>query len=461
MKIAILGAGGVRTPLIVESMIRRQDKIGLSELALMDIDGDRLEIIGELTAPLEQSGAKFKITRTTQAREALAGADYVITTFRVGGIESRVIDERVPLELGILGQETTGPGGFAMGLRSVPVLLDYIRLMGEVCPQAWLINFANPAGMMTEAIANIAGWGRSVGICDAPSSMLRVVAAVLSAISGSKVRPEDVSFDYFGLNHLGWVRSVVYNGVDYLPQLIQMIRSAGEIPGLPFETDFIASLGMIPNEYLYYFYYNHQAVQNILRSEESRGEMIAAMNVRLFKELRQALDRGDQPGMAEKYQAYLNQRGATYMAAETGKQHEFNAILPDLASALEGEGYAGVALDVIEGLSGEYPRRMILNVPNRGAIHGMQSGDVVEIPVEVSRGSIQPLAIGEIPEYCLGLMKMVKAYEKLTVEAAVEKSYAKALMALTIHPLVLDRAAARAILDGYLGKHGAYFPRLS
>lgn len=450
MKLTILGAGGVRTPLMVESVIRRQERLDISELALMDIDPNRMEIIGGLTAPLE-SRASFKITRTTDPKTALEGADYVITTFRVGGIESRVVDERVPLELGVLGQETTGPGGFAMGMRSIPVLMSYLQQMQVLCPEAWLINFANPAGMMAESIRK-AGWKRSVGICDGPISILRVAAAVI----GKPV--DEVYLDYFGLNHLGWVRSVIHNTQDYLPQILGMIQTAGAIPGLPFDPLLIHSLGMIPNEYLYYFYYDRQAVHNILQGEETRGEQITRLNHKLFGELRSLLDAGRLNDMTTCYHDYLNERGSTYMARETGHHHE---VPEALLKALEGEGYAGVALDLIEGLTGDHPSRMILNIPNEGAITGMDEADVVEIPAVVSKGFVKPLPAGAIPDMCLGLMKQVKAYERLTIEAAIEGSYKKALLALTIHPLVRDGEIARKILDGYIQQHGPIFPRLS
>jgi 6-phospho-beta-glucosidase len=277
MKLTILGAGGVRTPLMVEALLRRQKRLNLDELALMDIDSGRLEVIGGLTHSLEAK-ASFKITRTTNPRAALEGADYVITTFRVGGIESRIIDERVPLALGVIGQETTGPGGFAMGMRSIPVLLRYVEQMRAVCPDAWLINFANPAGMMAEAVHR-AGWKRAVGICDGPISILRVAAAVI----GKPV--EEVYLDYFGLNHLGWVRSVIHDTFDYLPQILGMIATAGSIPGLPFDPVLIQTLGMVPNEYLYYYYNDRQAVHNILAGEETRGEQITRLNKDLFARL--------------------------------------------------------------------------------------------------------------------------------------------------------------------------------
>ncbi len=459
MKITIIGAAGVRTPLIVQAMIKRQDRLDLGELALMDIDHERLEVIGALTLPLEKGqGTRFKITRTTDARSALEGADFVITTFRVGGIESRVIDERVPLSHGLLGQETTGPGGFAMGLRSIPVLLEYVDLIRELCPQAWLINFANPAGMMAEALVRAAGWERMAGICDAPSQMLRVAAAVLNA------RPDEVYLDYFGLNHLGWIRKIILNGKDYLPELIEMVAQAGGIPGLPFDPQILSGLGMVPNEYLYYYYFARQAVENILRSEQSRGEQIASLNLKLFANLKDLLhsDRPDRlERMQSKYQAYLNRRNETYMASETGRAPGEEALDPSIAQALEGEGYAGVALDLIEGLSGIQPKQMILNIPNRGAIAGMDPDDVVEIPAMVSRNFIHPLAVGEIPTACLGLMKSVKEYEKLTIAASIEGSYSKALLALTLHPLVRDRALAKVVLDEYIVQHGDYFPSLS
>jgi 6-phospho-beta-glucosidase len=452
MKIAIIGAAGIRTPLILEAMLRRQDRLRLRELALMDINGPRLEIIASLTAPLEQGGnMHFKLTRTTEARVALAGADYVITTFRVGGILSRVIDERVPLDMGVLGQETTGPGGFAMGLRTIPVLLDYLQLMQEVCPQAWLINFANPAGMLAEAAVTAGGWRRTVGICDAPSGMLRAAAALADA------RPEEVYLDYFGLNHLGWVRRVLVRGEDYLPGFIDLFRQMGGMPGLPFDLELIASLGLIPNEYLYYFYHNHQAVDNILQAGQSRGEQIAALNETLFNDLAALLQKDDLDAMHDRYLAYLGERGATYMSRETGHSHTLDEKLSQI---MKGEGYAGVALDVIEGLSGIRPCQMILNVPNHGAITGMGHQDVVEIPAFVMPGGIHPLTVGEIPPACLGLMKQVKAYEQLTIQAAVENSYTKAFLALSQHPLVPGRDLARSILDGYIEKHGDCFPQL-
>lgn len=453
MKLTIIGAAGLRTPLIVEEIIRRQELLHITELWLMDIDGRRLQIIAAITAPAENdSGTHFAIHRTTDAEEALRGADYVITTFRVGGIESRIIDEKVALNLGFLGQETTGPGGFAMGIRSIPVLLKYIDLMREVCPNAWLINFANPSGMMAEAVSEYGGWQRTVGICDGPSSMLEIIAQLAG------VPLDELAMEYFGLNHLGWVRAITHKQTNIVPQLVLLLEQIGHVPGFHIDTHLVASLGMIPNEYLYYYYHSRQAVQNILTAGQTRGELVAALNNEIFERLAELSKAEDYEGMRTAHHDYIYQRGQTYMRNETGQQT--NAEVQKVMDEAADLGYANLALNLIEALVGGQPRRLVVNIPNRGAIAGLRPEDVVEIPAWVSQDRVEGLAIGEIPDACLGLMKQVKAYEKLTIQAAVEGSYRKAINALALHPLVSDYASATALVDGYLREHGEYFPKL-
>jgi 6-phospho-beta-glucosidase len=455
MKISVIGAGGVRTPLIVKAMLKRQEQLGLSELALMDIDGERLKLIGVLTAPLERSsGTHLHITRTTDPEVALKDSDFVITTFRVGGIESRVIDERVPLDHGVLGQETTGPGGFAMGIRSIPVLLSYVSLMQEICPHAWLVNFANPAGMLTEAVVRHAGWQRVVGICDGPATMHGIISAFIGA------KPSDVFLDYFGLNHLGWVKSVIYQDQDHLPGLLELIKSSGTVPGLPFDPDLVLSLQMIPNEYCYYYYHYTQAVNNILLAGESRGEQVARENLRLLIDLKRRFIAHDQAGMQAAYQAYLDNRSRTYMVTETGGSHAEPPLNSQVTASIIEEGYAGVALDLIETLLGDKPSVQILNVANQGAISSMDTLDVMEVPALVTHDRVEPFEVEHIPMHCMGLIQQVKHYEHLTIEAVVENSYQKALLALAIHPLVRDFSTARSILDEYIIRHQGYFPEL-
>ncbi len=455
MKVTILGAGGVRTPLIVRSFIARQARLGLDELALMDIDGARLDLMAALTAPLEQQNPlHFKITRTTDARAALAGADFVITTFRVGDMAGRAIDERVALNHGVLGQETTGPGGFAMGLRTIPVLFHYLDLMRTVCPQAWLINFANPAGMLAEAVVNHGHWPRAVGICDAPASLQRGAALFLQA------RPEEVVLEYFGLNHLGWARAVWHHGRDRLPELIRMFTQAGvEVPGFPFEPGLIQALGLLPNEYLYY-YYSAEAVANLKKAGRTRGEQLLELNTRLFADLERARAAEDFEALQQIFEAYHRERGQTYFVGETGGQgsHDLSHLSREQLETLAEEGYAGVALNVMEALAGQSPKVLTLNVPNHGAIEGMRADDVVETNCWVGAGLVRPLAMGAVPDHALGLMKQVKAYERLTIDAALSGAYDTALAALALHPLVPSAAVARIILDEYIEKHGALFP---
>jgi len=456
MKIAIIGAAGARTPLIVEAIRARQQSLRLKELALMDIDAEHLELVGVLTQPLETKGLIFRLTRTTDLKAALNSADYVITTFRVGGMAARVVDERVPLSVGVLGQETTGPGGFAMGMRSIPVLMDIVEVMRQVCPNAWLINFANPAGMMAEAVLRVGGWQRAVGICDGPSSMRHTAATLLQASL------DEVHLDYFGLNHLGWVRRVKYQGKDYLPDFIAMIQKAGGMPHLPFPPELIVNLGMIPNEYLFYYYFRQQAVQNILKKGQTRGELILYFNEKLFETLKRLQQQSNQEGMMQAYLAYLEQRQQTYMQTETGGENPSSASFEKaIAEAASDEGYAGVALDLIEALHGGKPKALILNILNQGAIHGMADGDVVEVPAWVSQDAIQPQAVGAVPDHCLGLMMQVKEYERLTIAATLQGSYVKARQALTLHPLVGDYELAKVILDGYIEQHGDLFPKLN
>ena len=457
MKLAILGAAGVRTPLVLSSILARREPIGLTELALMDIDGGRLALMRALCEALLGADPALKIIWTQDARAAIRGADFVITTFRVGGMESRVIDEQVPLRYGVLGQETTGPGGFAMGLRTIPVALEYVRLLREETDNAWLLNFTNPAGMVTEAITSIGGYARAVGICDNPSAMTREAARLLG------VPPADLLVEYFGLNHLGWVRSIVHQGQDRLSELLDLVahHSGEPLLGLPFEPEFIRLLGLLPNEYNYFYTNTAQAVGNLRQAGLSRAGQIMPLNIELYETLDHLRQEPDASApMKAAYLEYLARRESSYMSIETGHRHviEQSGADPLAASA---EGYAGVALGVIAALGRPSGALSILNVPNRGAIQGMGDEDVVELTCRVGHGAIRPLAVGRVPGHALGLMQLVKEYERLTIRAAVEGSYDLALKALALHPLVPSTAVARSILDGYLREHGAYFPALS
>lgn len=453
MKLTIIGTAGVRTPLMLRGVLRRRQKLGLTDLCLMDVHAEHLELIRMLCEPVLRDSAGMLHTEwTTDARQAISGADYVLTTFRVGGIESRVIDERVPLRYGVLGQETTGPGGFAMALRTIPAILSYVHMIEELAPHAWLINFTNPSGLITEAVTTHTAFQRIVGICDNPSSMQRALAAALG------VPVEQLFVEYFGLNHLGWVRAAYVNGRNVLPEVIAGLAKAGHtMSGLPFDPGFVAALGMLPNEYLYFYYNNREAVQHILDAGTTRGEQIQELNAWLYAQLRRLrATAASEEELRQTYISYLVKRGETYMATETGHKPDKEV----LEQEVQEEGYEGVALGVMECLSGMRQGTSILSVPNRGAIQGMGRRDVVEVTCYLGAAVVRPIAIGPVPDHALGLMKCVKEYERLTVEACLTRSYALALKALALHPLVPSYEVAQHILDDYIVAHRGYFPPL-
>jgi len=332
-----------------------------------------------------------------------------------------------------------------------------VKLIQELAPNAWLINFTNPSGLITEAVTNHTRFQRIVGICDNPSSMQRAIAAALG------VSPDDLFVEYFGLNHLGWVRAAYLHGRDVLPEIIASLVEGGiAVQGLPFAPDFIATLGMLPNEYLTFYYHTEQTVRRILDAGKTRGEQIQELNEWLFAELKRlqssmaAGQKVSEDEIRNTYIAYLVKRGETYMATETGHRPDSAA----LEKEVQEEGYEGVALGVIECLLGMRRGMSILNVPNHGAISGMRDTDVVEVTCYLDRSVVRPVAMGSVPDHALGLMKQVKEYERLTAEAALTGSYALALKALALHPLVPGYEVAQHILDDYIAAHGELFPPL-
>jgi 6-phospho-beta-glucosidase len=274
------------------------------------------------------------------------------------------------------------------------------------------------------------------------------------------VPASEISLDYFGLNHLGWVRHIYHGGDDVLPDLLAWVATQGDasIPGLPFERGYLNLLGILPNEYNYFYTNTAEAVGNLQKAGMSRAQQIMPMNIDLYETLDHLRAEGADPAaMKVAYLHYLDQRHETYMSIETGHSHGAPPSQMD-ASA---EGYSGVALSIIDALQRPHGGLAILNVPNRGTVDGMAADDVVEVTCYLGQGVIRPLTVGAIPDHALGLMKRVKAYERLTIQAAVQGSYDLALEALTLHPLVPSMRVAKLILDDYRQQHGAYFPTLN
>lgn len=451
MKLTLIGGGGVRTPLFLMSLLRWHARLGLAELCLMDVDARKLGLFAALSrALLARAGDPFRLSHTTDARAALAGADYVVTAIRPGFERGRALDERIALKYNVLGQETTGPGGFAMALRSIPAVLGYARLMQEVCPNAWLFNFTNPAGLVAQALHE-AGFERVVGICDGANAAQHAVAW-WCGVPASQVRAE-----VYGLNHLSWCRHAWYGDEDLMPRCLADDGFLREAQGM-FDPELVRMQGAFLNEYLYYYYYAERAVEAIQADRWTRGEELELLNARLLEQLEQ-VDIAAEPERALRvFFGYNRRRRESYMHYAHGAgamppiPERFDGDIPEEA----GEGYAGVAFTAIEALARDRPAWIGLNVPNRGALPGMADDDVVEVTCRVDGNGVHPLPVAEIPEGHLYLMRAVKRYERLTVRAIRERSRALAIEALMAHPLVLSYSRARGLVEDYLQAHAAY-----
>jgi len=446
VKLTLIGGGGVRSPLFVMSLLHWHERLGLQELCLMDIDAHKLHLMGELCLQIvRRAGNPFRLTTTTDARQALTGAAHVVTTIRAGQDRGRAVDERIALRHGVLGQETTGPGGFAMALRSIPALLEYARLLQEVSPGAWMYNFTNPSGLVAQALQD-AGFERTVGICDGANAGQAALAGWLG------VEPERVRAEVYGLNHLSWCRRAWVAGREQMQTALQDERFLQQAQPL-FDPQLVRQAGAYCNEYLYYYYYAEQAVASITAAGQTRGEEIVELNQRLLEQLEEIGIQRDPERALRAFFGYEARRSATYMhyGSPPERQLLFDAEIPVSA----GEGYAGVALAVMDALINGGPCFTALNVPNRGAIAGMAETDVVEVSCQVDAAGIQPLPVGEIAPAQLNLMRTVKLYERLTVAAVQQRKRQTAVQALMVHPLVLSYPRAKILVEEYLAAHAA------
>jgi 6-phospho-beta-glucosidase len=362
------------------------------------------------------------------------------------------VDEEVPLKHGVLGQETTGPGGFAMALRTIPAMVAYGQLIERVAPNALLVNFTNPVGIVMQALHDHTSV-RAIGICDGPISMQRSVAEFLGQPR------ERVHADYAGLNHCGWIHRVLVDGVDRLPEVLERfedLQAADEQWAL-FDADLVRSIGMLPMEYLYFYYYRDTAVEHIRGSGSSRGRQLQALNDALWPVLRARIDAGDLPGAQTVWERAMGERDATYFARERG---EVVAEELELGDVFEGEGYEGVATAVMAAATRRRKTPLIVDVPNRGAIGELDDDDVVEVTCLVDEHGAHPIAQGRLPDAAADLLTQVKLYERRTVEAAITGSYGAALEALLVHPLVASYPTAKRILDDYVADLSGLLPAL-
>jgi len=443
MKMTLLGSG-VRAPFVLRGLVAGQADLELDEVVVHDSDPERLALMTALGGHLcEEWGARFTVRGESDPRAAIAGARFVFSAIRPGQEAARAVDEEVPLKHGVLGQETTGPGGFAMALRTIPAMLAYATLIEEEAPDALLVNFTNPVGIVMQALHDHRSV-RAVGICDGPVSMQRSVAEFLGSPR------EQVHADYAGLNHCGWIHRVLVDGEDRLPEVIGRFEELAEADEQwrLFDPALIRAIGMLPMEYLYFYYYRDEAVAHIRGSGSSRGRQLQALNDALWPVLRTCVDSGDLVGARTAWERAMSERDATYFARERGEAVSDEDA--DAGDPFEGEGYEGVATAVMAAAVQRRKVPLILNVPNRGAIGGLEDDDVVEVTCLVDEHGAHPIAQGALPESAMALLRQVKVYERLTVTAAVEGSYDAALDALLAHPLVASYPTAKAILDDYV-----------
>ncbi|HYE84160.1 MAG TPA: glycoside hydrolase [Clostridia bacterium] len=453
MKLTLLGGGGVRSPFLAKYIASRAASLDIDHVVFMDNDPDRLRIFGGLSKKVAETvNSKLRFEITTSAVTALEAADFIITSLRVGGEKSRAADERRALEEGVLGQETTGAGGFAMALRSIPVLNEYCRLVKKhSSPDAVILNFTNPSGLVTQALRS-EGFDNVYGICDGPGGFFKEVAKLLEA------KPSELSVECFGLNHLSWFRNIRLDGKEITGELISDPRLYTETEAKVFDPELLAHLGMIPNAYLYYYYHREQAVCNILKSAKTRGEIIKDINEKMLQALWNMDIEQDFEKMLGIYLTHYSMRESSYMSIESGKKingdSEEGAM--DIFKAEFGEGYAGVALDLVEALVTRRKKEVILSVPNMGVIEGLADDDVVEITCIADAKGAKPVSIGKVPELQMSLIRQIKLYERLTVEAIKNKSISTAVDALMIHPLVGSYSIAKRLVQGYIEDYKEY-----
>ncbi|MFI6354563.1 6-phospho-beta-glucosidase [Streptomyces sp. NPDC050743] len=438
MKLTILGGGGFRVPLVYGALLGDRGEGRVTEVVLHDLDAGRLSAVTRvLTEQAARVGDAPRVTATTDLDEALRGADFVFSAIRVGGLEGRANDERVALAEGVLGQETVGAGGIAYGLRTVPVAVGIAQRVARLAPDAWVINFTNPAGLVTEAMSRHLG-DRVIGICDSPVGLGRRIARVLGA------NPKEAWIDYVGLNHLGWVRGLRVAGRDELPRLLADPGLLGSFEeGKLFGVDWLQSLGAIPNEYLHYYYFNREAVRAYQQAEKTRGAFLRDQQARFYEE---AVRSG--VSALEAWDRTRAEREATYMAEnrETAGAGEREA--DDLSG-----GYEKVALALMRAIARDERTTLILNVRNQHTLSVLDTDAVIEVPCLVDANGAHPVAVDPLPGHASGLVCAVKAVEREVLAAAESSSRTTAVKAFALHPLVDSVNVARRLVEGYTEVH--------
>ena len=436
MQLTIVGGGGFRTPLVYRALLHDPLRL-IDRVVLVDDDPARLAVISSVLEGMASRGTARggapAVRATTDLVAGLRGADFVFTAIRAGGLEGRVADENIPLAHGVLGQETVGIGGILYALRSLPAMRDVARVVADVAPEAWLINFTNPAGMVTEALQPLLE-GRVIGICDSPAALVRRVCRALG------VSQDAAAYDYVGLNHLGWLRSLTVDGSDLLPGLLRDPALLGTFEeGELFGADLLRSIGAIPNEYLHYFYYAADVVAS-LRGTTSRASFLAEQQSTFYRRAA-ASETPD-----ELWQRTVDERNRTYMAVS----REAAGAAERAEEDVEGGGYEQIALAVMRSIAGDLGQQLILDVPNQGAVADLDDDAVLEIPCRIGRSGATRVPVAALVDHQAGLMRQIKAVERWTITAALDGDRDALHAALATHPLNGSYPRAVGVLDEWL-----------
>ena len=431
IKIVTIGGGSSYTPELVEGFIKRYNELPVRELWLVDVEEGKhkLEIVGELAKRMvEKAGVPMEIHLTLDRREALKDADFVTTQLRVGLLDARIKDERIPLSHGLIGQETNGAGGMFKALRTIPVILDIDKDMAELCPNAFLINFTNPAGMVTEALLRYGKNKKVIGLCNVPINMEKAAANMLG-VDHSRIR-----MDFVGLNHMVYGKKIFLDGSDVTNQVVDAIADGKmgaivkNIKDFEWDADFIKSLGMMPCPYHKYYYETQEMLESELKEfakGETRAEVVKRLEDDLFKLY-------DDPNLDIK-PPQLEKRG--------------------------GALYSDAACRLINSIYNDKGDIQPVDCRNNGAIEGLDDDSAVEVSCVITKEGPRPLAMGKLPLQITGLVQEIKTFEKLVIEAAVTGDYHTALMAMSMNPLVPSDKMAKILLDELLVAHKDYLPQ--
>ena len=431
VKIVTIGGGSSYTPELVEGLIKRYNELPVRELWLVDIEEgkEKLRIVGNLAKRMiKKAGVPMEIHLTLDRKEALKDADFVTTQIRVGLLDARIKDEKIPLNHGIIGQETNGPGGMFKALRTIPVILDIDKDMSKLCPNAWMINFTNPAGMVTEALLRYGKNKKIIGLCNVPIGMEKAVAKVLD------VEHKRLRMDFIGLNHMVFGKEVYVDGVRVTDKLINLLADGNieqivkNISDFTWDKDFIKALGMMPCPYHKYYFQTKDMLKEELEQfskGETRAEVVKKVEEELFKLYRdENLD--IKPPELEK-------RGGAY--------------------------YSDAACRLICSIYNDKKDIQPVNIRNNGAIVGIPNESAVEVSCMITRDGPRPIAVGELPVAINGLKQQIKTFERLVVDAAVFGDYHKAILALTINPLVQSDKLAKVLVDELMVAHKDHLPK--